>query len=104
VNRGIVPDHNDSPAKLFQDGAEECRGLERIKGVFRASLEIQSELAASGRKTQRRDHADLFAVGAFLFQNGRLSSRGQRAADQRRAQKTALVNQDDVCVFIEGFF
>lgn len=94
MNAGVVPDHDDVPAEVSQQVAEELADL-AVPDVVRVTLEVQADAPTPGRNGDPRDHGDAIMPVAMM-NDGRLTARSPGLSHRGDQEETRLVYEDDV--------
>ena len=94
VNAGVIPDHDDVPAEVAQQVAEEFADL-AVPDVRGVALEVQADAPTPRCKGDARDHGDAIMPVAMM-NDGRLSARSPGLSHRGDQEEARLVDEDDV--------
>ncbi len=94
VNAGVVPDHDDMPAEVAQQVAEEFAdpAVPDVRGV---ALEVQADATTPGSNGDARNHRDAIMPVAMI-NDGRLTARSPGLSHRGDQEEARLVDEDDV--------
>jgi len=94
VNAGVVPDHEDVPAKVAQQVPKELADLV-VPDVLGVTLKVQADAPTPGCKGDARDHGDAIMPVAMM-NDGRLAARCPGLSHRGDQEEARLVDEDDV--------
>ena len=94
VDAGVVPDHEDVPAKVAQQVPEELADLV-VPDVVGVALKVEADAPALRRKGDARDHGDAIMPVAMV-NDGRLAARSPGLSYRGDQEEARLVDEDDV--------
>ena len=96
VHRAAVPDDGHCTTQMAKKIAKKVSRSLGIDKLIRIAPPIQPEATSARRNGQCGGDRNPFVMRTLDFQDGSFPARRQRASHQRRHQKAALVDQDEV--------
>ena len=103
VDLDAVPEHDDGPAEMGQQGPQEGTDVRRAQVLVGMTADVQPAAVATGTQGQGRDDRNPI-VPLPVVQYGRLASRGPGAPHRGRQEEAALVDEDEVGAQPRGVF
>lgn len=99
-----IPDQDPGSGQLSIELPKEAANPEGIDVGMRMESKVKQHIIARGRHRQRGDGRDLLMRPRALLEDGRDALRMPGASDQRRHQKTRLVDEDEMGAQARGVF
>lgn len=102
VNVAVVPQHDDAPAEVSEQGTEKRAG---VRGANVVPIELEVEAAASARRAEREPGDHRHAIVALpMPKHGRLYARRPGPPDRRNQEEARLVDEDEIGAQPRGVF